>query len=334
MNTPKLKFFLVVLLFLAQIPLIQDLKAVNDTNDTLQEIYDRGYLLIGSDATYPPFEQINRSTNLVEGFDIDLAHQVAIALGVGLKVKTSAWDPIIPNLQANQFDVIISAMPITEEREEHIDFTRWYYKFHQAILVEAGNPLGIWAETDLNATITIGVESGTISDNWAQEYLNDSVTLYTFDNIFLAIAALKQGSVDVVLGDYPILARDEQESGQTKVVDIFASKDLGFACRTGDDNLRNALNDVLDTLLGSDESNPNPTDLYNTIYYKWFGVSAWDIGYFGSVTDAEISYVWFEDPTTTRKSTTIPKISPAFSLFPFLYLIPIAVNYRKNLKRN
>ena len=264
-----------------------------DATGTLADIESRGYLIIGSDTTYPPFEEYNATSEQAQGFDIDIAHQMAIALGVKLKVVTSEWDPIIPNLQASQFDVIISAMTITEAREEQVDFTRWYYKSYQGILVEDGNPLGFTDEVSLNTTVTIGVQSGTTSDIWVQENLNDSVTLQTFDNILQAIAALKQGSVDVVLGDYAVLAQDELDSGLTEVIDTYSPEDFGFACRTGDDDLRNALNDAIDGLLGADENDPAPTDLYNTIYYKWFGAHAGDVGYTGTVTDAVIEYVWY-----------------------------------------
>ncbi|PWI48533.1 hypothetical protein CEE45_06515 [Candidatus Heimdallarchaeota archaeon B3_Heim] len=261
---------------------------------TLAEIEDRGYLIIGSDTTYPPFEEYNATSEQAQGFDIDLAHQVAIALGVDLKVVTSEWDPIIPNLKSSQFDVIISAMTITAEREVEVDFTRWYYKSYQAILVPTANEFGILTETDLNASIIIGVQSGTTSDIWVQENLNTSVTLQTFDNILQAIAALKQGSVDVVLGDYAVLAQDELESGATKVVDTYSPEDFGFACRNGDTDLKDALNDVIDGLLGADENNPNPTNLYSTIYVKWFGEEAYtDAGFTGTVFDVAIEYVWY-----------------------------------------
>ncbi len=260
---------------------------------TLADIESRGYLIIGSDTTYPPFEEYNATSEQAQGFDIDLAHQVAISLGVKLKVVTSEWDPIIPNLQASQFDIIVSAMTITVAREEQVDFTRWYYKSSQGILVEDGNPLEIVDETDLNASVVIGVQSGTTSDIWVQENLNTSHTLQTFDSILQAIAALKLGSVDVVLGDYAVLAQDELDSGETEVVATYSPEDFGFACRTGDDDLRNALNDAIDSLLGANENAPVPTDLYNTMYYKWFGSHAGDVGYTGSVIDAEIEYVWY-----------------------------------------
>ncbi|MCK4847442.1 MAG: transporter substrate-binding domain-containing protein [Candidatus Heimdallarchaeota archaeon] len=260
---------------------------------TLADIESRGYLIVGSDTTYPPFEEYNSTSELAEGFDIDLAHQVAIAMGVKLKVVTSEWDPIIPNLQASQFDIIISAMTITAAREEVVDFTRWYYKSYQAILVDDANPLGIASETDLNENISIGVQAGTTSDIWLTDNLVDRDKVLTYDTILLAIAALKLGAIDVVLGDYAVLAQDEHESGETKVVGTYSPENFGFACRTDDTDLKNALDNALDGLLGTNEGSPVPTDLYNTIYYKWFGVSAGDVGYTGTVTDATIEYVWY-----------------------------------------
>ena len=293
MEKQKIHRLLLTFLSLLILSNFSTIKAEFMSNDTLQDIYDRGYLIVGSDTTYPPFEEYNPTSERAEGFDIDIAHQIAISLGVKLKVVTSEWDPIIPNLQASQFDIIVSAMTITEAREEQVDFTRWYYKSSQGILVEDGNPLEIVDETDLNASITIGVQSGTTSDIWVQENLNTSHTLQTFDSILQAIAALKLGSVDVVLGDYAVLAQDELDSGETEVVATYSPEDFGFACRTGDDDLRNALNDAIDSLLGTNENSPVPTDLYNTMYYKWFGSHAGDVGYTGSVIDSEIVYVWY-----------------------------------------
>lgn len=339
MGNQKPRVGLLILLSITTISFSHTINAEYMPNDTLQDIYDRGYLLIGSDTTYPPFEHYNSQTDQAEGFDIDFAHQIAITLGVNLKVIYSDWDPIISNLQASKFDVILSAMTITAWREEVVDFTRWYYKAHQAILVEDGNPRGILTEADLNASITIGVQSGTPSDIWVQENLNSSVTIQTFDNILLAIAALKQGSVDVVLGDYVVLAQDELASGETEVVDTYLPEDFGFACRTGDDNLRLALNGAIDGLLGTDANNPNPTDLYNTIYYKWFGCHARDVGYTGTVINAIIEYVWYQEPSTTTttevsttRETTIPTdpvITPGFSVFTLICLLPIFIWYQK-----
>ncbi|MFX1251263.1 MAG: transporter substrate-binding domain-containing protein [Promethearchaeota archaeon] len=309
---------------LATITVINVTPATAQATGTLADILARGCMIIGTDPTYPPFEAVNATTGDYEGFDIDLANQIAIDIGVGVQVEESEWDPIIPNLKQSKFDMIISAMTITAEREVEVDFSRWYYKSYQAILVPAGNPLNIQTEADLNATITIGVQSGTTSDLWVQEHLNASVTLNTYNNILLAITALKNEQVDVVLGDYAVLAQDELESGETEVVDTYSPEDFGIAVRNGDTDLLNAVNDALDTLLGTNENNPAPTDLYNIMYYRWFGVSAGDIGYTGTVTTGTV-------PTAGACAAT-PGFEIAAVILVLVVAFPLVKKFRKNRK--
>ncbi|MFX0091326.1 MAG: transporter substrate-binding domain-containing protein [Candidatus Hodarchaeota archaeon] len=299
--------------------------AATQATDTLAAIRARGCLIIGTDPTYPPFEEKNAATGEYEGFDIDLANQIALSLGVGLQVEESEWDPIIPNLKQSKFDVILSAMTITEAREVEVDFTRWYYKSAQAILVMNANPKNIVTEADLNQTLTIGVQAGTTSDLWVQDHLNASlVTLNTYDTILLAIQALKNGQVDVVLGDHAVLAQEQLESGLTKVVDTYSPEDFGIACRDGDDNLRNAINDALDALLGSDESHPAPTDLYNIMYYKWFDSNAADIGYTGTATTGTI-------PSAAQGCTPAPGFE-VFVAMLVIMVLPVVKRFKKDRK--
>lgn len=324
MKIRKIAFFAVIGLLVFSM-LLTDVKAEVKATGTLADIEDRGYLIIGSDLTYPPFEELNEETGYAEGFDIDIAHIMADALGVNLSVESSDWVPIIPNLQAKKFDVIISAMTITTAREVEVDFTRWYYKSYQAILVDDANPLNITSELNLTSATKIGLQAGTTSHIWCNDTFGyeNMGNVQDFNDILLAIAALKQGSVDVVLGDYAVLAQDELESGETKVVDTYSPEDFGFACRTGDDDLRNALNDALDDLLGADEANPNPTDLYNTLYYEWFGTHAGDVGYTGTVTNVAFDYVWYEAPSGA------PGFEIGVGLLAILAVVPIIRKYRK-----
>ncbi len=303
-------------------------KAAEDEG-TLAEILERGYIKVGSDTTYPPFENMNEETGLPEGFDIDIIHVIANqSLDVKVQIKESEWTPIIQNLKDKKFDIIISAMTINAEREQEVDFTRWYYKSTQAILVTTANPKNITTTDDLNQTgVVIGVQAGTTSHWYVEDELDaEKVELKTYTTILLAIAALKNGQVDVVLGDLAVLDQDAVQSGETEVKEHFSPEDFGFACREEDDDLREALNDGIDALLGTNLSHPVPTDIYNTIYYKWMGVDAFfEIGtevytYSGSVRDAVIPYSWQ------------PKAAPGFEFLAVLMVIvaiPIIRKVRK-----
>ena len=100
----------------------------------------------GTDPTYPPFENLNDDDEY-EGFDIDMMDEIAIRfsdhynLTIEYEVVESAWEPIIPNLNLGEFDILISAMTKTPEREEVVDFSRAYYGSIQGMVGLVGGEI-------------------------------------------------------------------------------------------------------------------------------------------------------------------------------------------------
>ncbi len=82
---------------------------------TLEEILKRGELRVGFEAGYMPFEMTDKKGNFV-GFDIDMAKEMAKAMGVKFVPVNTAWDGIIPSLITGKFDIIMSGMTVTQER--------------------------------------------------------------------------------------------------------------------------------------------------------------------------------------------------------------------------
>ena len=81
-----------------------------------------------------PFEMTNQKGRYV-GFDIDIAIEMAKAMGVKFVPVNAAWDDIIPSLITSKFDIIISGMTITQERNLKICFADPYIIVGQTILV-------------------------------------------------------------------------------------------------------------------------------------------------------------------------------------------------------
>src|SRR5690606_29843532 len=101
----------------------------------------QGVLRVGSDVTYPPFEYVDEQTGEFVGFDMDLIREVGRRLGMRVEIINTAWEGIIPGLLSGHYDVIRSAMSITDDRAAAVDFTDPYFATGQVIMVRADDHL-------------------------------------------------------------------------------------------------------------------------------------------------------------------------------------------------
>jgi polar amino acid transport system substrate-binding protein len=119
-----------------------------------------GTLTVGSDTTYPPQEYIDTTTHQAAGFDVDLITTIAQRMGLQAKVETTNFNTIINSLSAKRFDVVISAVSITPDRQKLADFIP-YFSAGESLLVQNGNPMHITNVSQL-CGLNVGVQNGTI----------------------------------------------------------------------------------------------------------------------------------------------------------------------------
>jgi len=230
-----------------------------------------GVLSIATDASYAPFENVNTTTNQIEGFDIDLMNQIGKELGLNVTYTNQAFDTIILAVQTHKFDGSISAFTIKPERQKSIDFTDPYYENRgQALAVKTGNDK-ISNLTDL-ANMTIGVQSGTVAQlEIANLTTADNKTLVPPQNIKAytlmpdVMAALKKGEVQVAAGDYPVMKPYiDQYPGDYQFSNTSLSGTEYFGIVVSKDNpgLTAAMNQALAKIKADGR--------YDAIYKKWF----------------------------------------------------------------
>lgn len=119
-----------------------------------------GVLTVGSDTTYPPQEYIDTASHQAAGFDVDLISAIASKMGLKAQVVTAKFDSIIESLAAKRYDVVISAVSITADRQKKADFVP-YFSAGESLLVQQGNPKNIKSAADL-CGLDVGVQNGTI----------------------------------------------------------------------------------------------------------------------------------------------------------------------------
>ncbi|RMF27494.1 MAG: hypothetical protein D6759_17605 [Chloroflexi bacterium] len=221
-----------------------------------------GKITVGTNAEYPPFEFVDESGNIV-GFDIDLMKAIADAAGFEVEFVNTRWDGIFVALASGEFDAVISAATITEERKQTVDFSDPYFNAGQIIAVRADNT-DIKGPEDLDGKV-VGVQQGTTGDIWVTE--NTKAEVKRYDEITLAFQALANGDVDAVVNDAPTSAdiiKANPEMNLKLVGEPFTEELYGIAVRKDFPELLEAINKGLAEVKASGK--------YDEIYNKWFGL--------------------------------------------------------------
>jgi polar amino acid transport system substrate-binding protein len=109
------------------------------SDDLLASIKAKGTLTVSTDPAYPPQSELNKDTGKYEGFDIDVATEIARRLGVKIAWQAPAWETIIAGNWNGRWDASVGSMTITPKRAEVLDFTPPYYYTPAAIVVHKDN---------------------------------------------------------------------------------------------------------------------------------------------------------------------------------------------------
>lgn len=234
---------------------------------TVPELED-SVLQVGSDIAYAPIEFFQEGTQNPEGLDIDLADALAAQMGVTTTFVNTGFDGIIGALNASRFDILMSAMTITDERSLEIDFIP-YFSAGTDILVPAGNPKNITGIEDLSG-LTVGVQIATIQVDQlaaANEDLkaggNPEINVLTFDQNPLAVEQLKVGRADAVIADSPVVANDARLSnGELEALGLaIEAAPYGIGVRKESTQLKAAVESALQALIANGQ--------YKQILDKW-----------------------------------------------------------------
>ncbi|MCI0531281.1 MAG: basic amino acid ABC transporter substrate-binding protein [candidate division Zixibacteria bacterium] len=236
----RLKFFLLIL------PLVLFSSCSSPKLDTLEKIQKSQKFQIGTDATYPPFESKDTKTGQIVGFDIGLMREICRKIGAEPDFIVVPFDGIIPGLNNNKYDAIISAFTITAEREEVVDFSQPYYDAGQTVAVPVNNTT-IHGFDDLRGK-TVGTQLGTTGEILAKQIPDAKVI--SFDNISSAFIDMENGKLDAIVNDKPTSEMIIAVRGSAKLVGpVLTQESYGIAVRQGDANLLKAINTALSELV-------------------------------------------------------------------------------------
>ena len=231
----------------------------NSSSNTQEVAVDEAKVIkMGTNAEFVPFEYIvPESKGIVDtydGIDIAIAKQICDNLGYTLEIVNMSFDALVPALLSGKIDFIGSALSITDERKQAVNFSVPYYESEQCILVLAENE-DIHSAEDLNGKL-VGVQLGDAADFNITENFPE-IKLKRYSQIMDAVLDLRLGKIDAVVCDSGIAeAIVEQTNGELKIItdpEAFGSDEYGFAFNKEDEELMNEFNAELEKMKASGE---------------------------------------------------------------------------------
>lgn len=221
-------------------------------------LVSEGTLTVCSEIPFEPFEY--EENGEYTGFDIDLMKAIGAGMDLDVEIQQQGFEAIQSGtaVNAGMCDISASAITITEERAQNIEFTDSYFDSVQTLLVPAGSDIkGI----DDLAGKTVGVQQSTTGADYAKENTKDAEIIeYPGDGEMFQ--AIKAGSIDVILQDIAVNANHTKDGAFDIVEEYPTDESYGFAAKKGN----TALVEKINTQLTELRDNGKYTEIYDSYF--------------------------------------------------------------------
>jgi polar amino acid transport system substrate-binding protein len=215
---------------------------------TMAAIAERGRLIVGVDQNTYLFGFRNPATGQLEGFDIDIAREIARSIfgdpdRIQLRVVDASQRESA--LQSGEVDLVARTFSITCDRKRNVAFSTVYYYANQRILTVKGS--GIDSPAALSGKRVCAV-SGTTSLS-ALFALNPRPKLFSATTWTDCLVMLQQGQVDAISTDDVVLSGLALQDPNVEVVGpSIAVEPYGIGIKKENADLVRFVNAVLEQI--------------------------------------------------------------------------------------
>ncbi|AEA01476.1 MULTISPECIES: ABC transporter permease subunit [Aerococcus] len=261
-----------------------------------------GVLRVGMEANYAPYnwsqttdangaiEISNASGEYANGYDVQIAKQIADALGLKLEIVKMEWDGLPPALQSAKIDAIVAGMSPTPEREKQIDFTDEYYGSDMVVVTLKDGPYAnAQSINDFNgAKVTAQLNTFHVDLLDQMQGIDKQTPMDSFPTM---ISSLLSNKIDAYISDRPGALSAVAANPDLKIVSFeegkgFDTGDIANWSSVGlrkDSPLMEPINQALATIPDNDRENlmQEMVDLNNR---------GEDIGFWGEVASIWSTY--------------------------------------------
>lgn len=241
-------------------------------SDLLDDIHSEGIFTVGTEARFAPFEYIEDGE--IVGYSADIMEHIMPELGddVELIRMDLPWQGILPGLERERFDYVVTSVTATPERMERYHLSAPIADATMAIMKRTG-------EDDINSPEDIAGKVAAAQSGSAQleslealaAELEEAGTpvedIRTYTGVDEAYAELGTGRVDVVINSLPNLLEAERTRPEVfEVVGTFG--DPVYFSWAGRDNEESA---SLNTFMDEQIQRLNEDGTLAELQEKWFG---------------------------------------------------------------
>ena len=232
----------------------------------LEEVLSAQTLRVGINPTLPPFGLFN-DRNEIDGFDADIARELARLMNVELEIVQVGSPDRIPFLQADRIDIVLGAITRTVARALVIDYTIPLHTQTVAVLTRDGTAVPINALADLNnSEVRLVQVRGTIGVPWIEANAPEA-QLTLLDNYPDTFRAMAQGRADAMVDviESVVIPMRQVQGVEWRILDETISNTwVGVGVQKGNHSLRDFLNIALFEM--------HQNGFVDATWERWFGV--------------------------------------------------------------
>lgn len=228
--------------------------------ETIDDVKAKGELTIGMLVDFPPYGIMN-TDNKPDGYDADVAKQLAKDLGVKINIIPVTGPNRIPYLLTNKVDMLIASLAITPERAKQVQFSHPYSAAQ--IVMFGGKDAKISKPEDLSG-LRIGVARASTQDIAVTKVAPKDANIRRFDDDASAMQALLSGQVDAIGCSTTVAAQiDKRAPNRFANKFVLLQQEMAVAMRPGEPKTLEAVNKLIDKNIQDGE--------FSKLFQKWLG---------------------------------------------------------------
>ena len=212
------------------------------SESVIEQIKQDGVIRIGL-SLFVPWSMRDKNGELI-GYELDVGRQLAEDMGVEVEFVPTSWDGIIPALVAGNFDVIISGMSVTAQRNLTVNFTDPYAYSGLAILANKELTAGMSIEDMNSPDVTFATRRGATPAVVIAEKFPEA-QLLLFDEDGASTQEVLNGNAHATMAAQPTPNREAGRNPETLMVmegELYDPRGEAFALRKGDSDALNYFN--------------------------------------------------------------------------------------------